>query len=377
MRKICILATNHNAHQVRVYHRICLSLVEDGYQVDLVAQERGTREFVDGVHFYQVGEHRPTIEIRPLERLQRVRQAFSIALQSNADIFQFHSPEFISRAIALRKQTGKPVIFDCMEDFDSYIQQRPGIPWWLRPFLTRYIRRELRRAGSSLDAIMTADRGTRDYFLPWARRLLVLHNLPVLRAFPDMLEESYPIYDLVYHGGLSRYYLRMMLKIDDALKGRGRLVKWYLFGNMPERDWFLAELTKRQAKERFCIGERVPHDQIIGQVRKARIGIIPLPDLPKYHNNIPQKLFEYMALRMPVVMSDLPPSRPFVGDGACALMVKPDDPNAYADAIIRLLDNPSLCRLMGAEGRSRVEREYNWEKESRKLLVLYEELLGS
>ena len=116
-------------------------------------------------------------------------------------------------------------------------------------------------------------------------------------------------------------------------------------------------------------------NQVAGEVLKARIGIIPLPNLPKFQHNIPQKLFEFMALRMPVVLSDLPPSRPFVGDGACACMVRPDDPAAYADAIIQLLDNPALCQQMGAEARRRVEQVYNWERESSRLLDLYAELL--
>jgi glycosyltransferase involved in cell wall biosynthesis len=110
-------------------------------------------------------------------------------------------------------------------------------------------------------------------------------------------------------------------------------------------------------------------------VRQGRIGFIPLPDLPKFQHNIPTKLFEFMALGMPVVLSDLPPSRPFVGDGRCALMVPANDREAYADAIIRLLDNPELRRTMGAEGRARVINRFNWQRESQHLLALYAELL--
>jgi glycosyltransferase involved in cell wall biosynthesis len=60
-----------------------------------------------------------------------------------------------------------------------------------------------------------------------------------------------------------------------------------------------------------------------------------------------QKLFEFMALGLPVVLSDLPPSRPFVGDGRSAIMVAPGDHGAYADAIIRLLRSPRLREEIG------------------------------
>lgn len=119
----------------------------------------------------------------------------------------------------------------------------------------------------------------------------------------------------------------------------------------------------------------IPHDQVAARVRQGQIGFIPLPDLPKFQHNIPTKLFEFMALEMPVILSDLPPSRPFVGDGRCAFMVPANDSEAYAEAIIHLLDHPELRRTMGAEGRARVINRFNWQRESQHLLALYAELL--
>jgi glycosyltransferase involved in cell wall biosynthesis len=211
---------------------------------------------------------------------------------------------------------------------------------------------------------------------PYARRLVVLHNFPRLDLFPDGLTPpSEKPYDIVYHGTIPKYHLEVCLAVDAALSARGYSARWRFIGTMAERNWFNKELAQRGAAGRFSITGLMPHDQISREVSKAKIGIIPLPDLPKFHNNIPQKLFEFMALRMPVVLSDLPPTRPFVGDGSCAFRVPPRDYGGYADSIIKLLDNPALRQKMGNEGRRRVEQEYNWEKESQKLLALYDELL--
>ncbi len=146
-------------------------------------------------------------------------------------------------------------------------------------------------------------------------------------------------------------------------------------GKTPEMKWLTQELTRRGITERFHLKDFIPHREVAGELSKAKVGIIPLPNLPKFQNNIPQKLFEFMALGIPVVLSDLPPSRPFVGDGRSAIMVAPGDHGAYADALIRLLKSPRLRDEMGREGRKRVMEEYNWEKESQKLLSLYRELL--
>ena len=128
-------------------------------------------------------------------------------------------------------------------------------------------------------------------------------------------------------------------------------------------------------EECFIFEGAIPHVDVADKVQTAKVGIIPLPDLPKFQNNIPTKLFEYMALGMPTILSDLPPSRPFVSDGACAIMVPPDNYRAYADAVERLLDNPGLRLEMGRESRRRVEQQYNWANEAATLIRLYEELL--
>lgn len=63
---------------------------------------------------------------------------------------------------------------------------------------------------------------------------------------------------------------------------------------------------------------------------------------------------EAMNAALPIVASDVPGLREVVGDdGCCALLVKPDDPRAIADALSRLANSPKQRRTMGAAGFSR------------------------
>jgi glycosyltransferase involved in cell wall biosynthesis len=312
-----------------------------------------------------------------LRRARRCLRAYRLARRSRAALYQYDSPEFIPWGARLRRASGRPVVFDCMEDFEGYARQRRGVPERIRPALVRLVQWQLRIAARSCDAILVADEGTARLLRPHARRVVVLHNFPQLTLFPDAATamSDHP-YDIVYHGSIPRYHLEVCLAVDAALVQRGYHVRWRFIGWLAESAWLEAELSRRGIRERFCISGAIPHTQIPGEVRKAKLGIIPLPDLPKFQHNIPQKLFEFMALRMPVVLSDLPPSRSFVRDGACAFLVPPDDYAAYADAIIRLLADPALRRRMGAEGRKRVEEEFNWARESQKLIGLYSEVLG-
>jgi glycosyltransferase involved in cell wall biosynthesis len=301
-----------------------------------------------------------------------------MALQSQASIFHIHSPEFIRYGVRLKRQGRGKVIFDFREDYEAYVRIRAGIPALIRAPLALFVRKQLEWGARNADAVVVADEGTAELFTGCARKILVLHNFPRLDLFPYKEHcEQEKLFDIVHHGSTMRLQLNLCLGIDDALVRRGTRATWRLITkDGPDMAWLRAELKKRGALDRFTIDPMIPHERVAEEVRKARMGISLLPDNCKFQKNIPRKVFEFMALGMPVVMADLPPTRRFVRHDENALPVPPDDCDAFAQAITRLLKNPDLRRRIGAGGRETVERECNWEMESKKLLSLYSELLG-
>jgi glycosyltransferase involved in cell wall biosynthesis len=121
---------------------------------------------------------------------------------------------------------------------------------------------------------------------------------------------------------------------------------------------------------------RAAHEQVIQGLMEASVGLIPFRAVPNHLIIIPTKLFEYMMCAVPVVASDLPPIRRYVTEVDCGLLVPPENPAAFAEAVGYLLDHPEEAQRMGRNGRQAVLSRYNWAAEERKLLSLYKELLG-
>ena len=208
--------------------------------------------------------------------------------------------------------------------------------------------------------------------------VVVIHNFPRLDLFLNVQipDDSDRQYDLVYHGTIPKYHLEIAFDIAEELKQRNQPAKWLFFGRCLDIDWANDQLKKRGLQDVFSIDPNlIPHEEVAQRVAQAKIGFIPLPDLPKFQQNIPTKLFEFMALKMPVVLSDLPPSRPFVDDGVSAIMIKPDDIHAYADAITRLITDKALRENMGQAGYQKVMDGYSWENEVQHLYALYQSLI--
>ena len=63
-------------------------------------------------------------------------------------------------------------------------------------------------------------------------------------------------------------------------------------------------------------------------------------------------LIEAAACGRPIVAADVPGCREIVRHEVNGLLIPPRDAASLADAIQRLVENPSLRGLMGAEGKN-------------------------
>ena len=147
-----------------------------------------------------------------------------------------------------------------------------------------------------------------------------------------------------------------------------------LIGSGPELPR-LKMLTKQKGLEaavRFT--GRVPDEDVAAYFSTAAIGVAPDRDTPMNDKSTMNKILEYMAFGLPVVLYDLTEGRRSAGDAA--LYAKRDDPEDFARQILRLLESESLRAELSARARKRIEESLNWENEKRELLQAYATALG-
>jgi glycosyltransferase involved in cell wall biosynthesis len=82
----------------------------------------------------------------------------------------------------------------------------------------------------------------------------------------------------------------------------------------------------------------------------------------------PLKMFEYMATGRPIISSDLPVLREVLQHERNALLVPPDDVDAWVSAVRRLAAEPELRRKLGENARQDLLNHYTWEARARKVL---------
>lgn len=102
---------------------------------------------------------------------------------------------------------------------------------------------------------------------------------------------------------------------------------------------------------------------------RAQIAICPI----RFGAGTCYKTTEAMAMGMPVVSTSQASAGLNVRDGENILIG--DSPQAFAQAVLSLLNDPMLAQQIGAAGRRLVETEHDWEQIVRGLEGYYEEAI--
>jgi glycosyltransferase involved in cell wall biosynthesis len=93
-----------------------------------------------------------------------------------------------------------------------------------------------------------------------------------------------------------------------------------------------------------------------------------------YGDNLPLKVFDYLAAGKPIVATDIPAHRAVLGDDR-ALLTRAWSPD-LARAIVRLLRDPGLAARLGDAGRAYSEERFGWFAFVRSVGELYREVNG-
>lgn len=126
-----------------------------------------------------------------------------------------------------------------------------------------------------------------------------------------------------------------------------------------------ADLVRRGA---LRVVRRQPRERIPAFLALADVVVSPRA----YGDNLPLKIFDYMAAGKPVVATDIPAHRSVL-TAECALLTGPWSPD-LARGIVHLLRDPELAGRLGAAGRAYATEKLGWFAFVRSVGELYGEL---
>jgi glycosyltransferase involved in cell wall biosynthesis len=150
------------------------------------------------------------------------------------------------------------------------------------------------------------------------------------------------------------------------LRDSTRPVRFVIAGDGPGRDELAAKIAQEPWKNRVTLlGHRADVPNIL-----ASLNVLVLPS--HAHEGIPQIILQAQAMSRAVVATTIGGIPEVVEDGATGLLVPPRDPEALAQNIASLLDDPSLAARLGQTARAAIEKNHSLDAMGETLLALYD-----
>jgi len=371
--KICHITSAHPPFDGRIFHKQCISLVNAGYAVSLVATY-SKAETIRGVKMVPLSQKKG----RFYRFFIKSFQAFFKALKTKSAIYHLHDPELLPAAIAL-KMCGKKVVFDMHELVYHQIADKDYIGNKAIRKVLAGSYRLLERIGMRVfDKIVLAEDGYLRYFEKnypkRLHKLVFIRNYPIIGLIDSMIGERQQHqhtteFILVYAGSLTK--IRGIKETCEAVRASKYPVKLVLLGRWS--DLVYKEQCGIDGEKINYLGE-FPLDKVYDVLSNSDLGVSLLYPVENYLTSLPVKAFEYMACGIPMIMSDFPYwQKTFDGVAKFA--------NPYAvEEITKLIDwsyeNKNELAKMGAFAYDKVRKEFSWEGESIALVSMYDGLCG-
>ena len=143
-----------------------------------------------------------------------------------------------------------------------------------------------------------------------------------------------------------------------------------LVGDGPERE-SLARLASRLGIEEKVTMAGFQRDT------KPYYSIATLLAVPSHTEGSPNVVLEGMAAGLPIAATAVGGIPEILEDGLTGLMVPPRNPDAMADAILRILADPEMRLRLGAAARLRAESNFTPDAYKRSLVEFYQKTLDS
>jgi glycosyltransferase involved in cell wall biosynthesis len=144
-----------------------------------------------------------------------------------------------------------------------------------------------------------------------------------------------------------------------------------------EREPILQKLVNRhKIADHVTFKGWLDFHHVPGYLRLAKVGIIPHRSTEHTNSTIPNKIFDYMALGLPVVASDIRPLRRIIAEENCGITFQAGNTDAFVSAVTRMYEG-NEGNTFGENGRRAVERKYSWNEDSMILLKVFADLEAS
>lgn len=358
--QLTLVVTNDLIGDQRL-HRIASTLQASGYEVMVLGRQKPNSRPLPTRPYRQ---HRLRL---PFGRGVAFYLSFNLALtwyllRHPGQIITANDLDTLPGCFLAARLRGRRLVYDSHEYFTE-VPELVGRPHIRRVWLTLE-----RLLFPHLETIYTVNASlARLYHERYGKPVKVIRNLPFAREIAPKSQAS-PI--ILYQGALNLG--RGIELMIDAMAHLPEYTLW-IVGSGDVEDELRTQAQLAPWRDHIVFHGFVPPEELALLTAQAGLGLSLEADLgANYHYASPNKVYDYLQARIPVLVSDLPEMRAVVETYRVGGILPLDqrNPEALAEHIRQLMHDPARY-ASHSQAADRAARTLHWEAEREALLAIY------
>ncbi len=375
------------------------TLIREGYTVHLLCRLKDDQvpdEDIRGVHVHRriflypnhflAQKWNNLNDLLAFRNPKLIREIKAFVQNYGIDVLHVHDLPPLRSALDAVRRLKTPVIADLHENYPAAIQFYDTPQTLKGRFASntnrwkKYEYQAVRRADHVIVVVDEAKtRLIEDCHLP-PKQITVISNTEDIDYFTGLALNSQIIdryqgqFVLAYVGGFGPHRgidvpIQALPQLIDKIPN----VKLLLVGDGKIRS-NLEDLVKAQDVSDYVefTGWK-PFELIPTYIALSDICLVPHHANPHTDATIPHKLFQYMLLEKPVIVSSCRPLARIVSEVEAGLIFAPGNSDEFARVCLELLDADKR-KQFGKNGKRAALQKYNWERTGENLLAVYESI---
>ena len=392
--RICLLYQAEFPPAERI-EKVARTLTTAGHDVVLLCNNYGrharARERIGGLDVERLS---PTFRSRVINKIFKfpvflnplwIVQLVGLVQRRRIDAIQVIDVPLAPAALAIGRAFGIPVVMDMWENYPEALKGWAQRDWKVRVFKNPAIARGVEKfVTPRLDHVFVVVEEQRERLIGEGvapERISVVTNAIDVDMFTrggtlthTPLDDDPGIYKLLYVG-----FITVERGLDDIIralriiKQQGLPVHLYIAGSGNYEPALRALAANEDVADLVRFTGFVPFEQIQFYIAKSDLCLIPHVRSKFIDTTMPNKLFQYMLMGKPVLVSDAKPLARIAREAACGFVFESGNPDSAAAAIRAAYDARHDASL-GERARQAVFDKYTWDRAARPLVDYYDGL---
>jgi len=374
---------------VRV-EKICKTLQKERFEVHIACRNLKalpTKESINTIHIHRLKSHKNKtlnyyisfpLFCNPLW----ITHISKIITQSNINCIIVRDLPLSSTAIMIAKKHKIPVIFDMAEDYPAMNRDIWKVRKFKRfnlilrnPYLTSLIERIVIKYVDHILVVVEESKmrlvkkGTKE------AEITIVSNTPEID--PHVFQNAIPKFDkftFVYTGGLQLGRgIQIVIRALPLIAQKIPECEFLIIGDGYGKPSLMKLAKKLNVDDYIHWMGFIDHDNLFEILARCHVGIIPHFVTDHTNTTIPNKLFDYMYMSLPVLSSNIIPIQRITSEENCGFVYEDRNENDLATKLYELYRNDTHLQL-GENGRLAVMKKYNWNEDSKRILAVINNL---